>query len=164
MTACVECDTSPPRSSSPSFCCPSAAAPDTRAERKAEKAAIEALPGKYRQWLEEIALLITADERKAFLEIEKDYQRDAFIEEFWKTRDPIPSTARNELKERWGQRLAEVRSLFGDLTNDRSRVFLLNGPPLGRIESRCSNLWPLEVWYYRGSDRGALEDLHHLRP
>ncbi|HEY7215646.1 MAG TPA: hypothetical protein VIC28_13530, partial [Thermoanaerobaculia bacterium] len=57
-----------------------AAAKPTRAERKAQKEAIEKLPDKYRQWLRTVDLLITEEELETFLALEKDYQRDAFIE------------------------------------------------------------------------------------
>ncbi|HEY7215439.1 MAG TPA: VWA domain-containing protein, partial [Thermoanaerobaculia bacterium] len=43
---------------------------------------------------------------------------------------------------------------FGSLEDDRARVLLLNGAPADRIVSQCSNLiWPVEVWFYAGSDR-----------
>src|SRR6185295_13790593 len=54
-----------------------------------------ALAPQYRQYLEDVLLLITKAEKKAFLALEKDYQRDAFIQGFWKARDPYPETPRN---------------------------------------------------------------------
>ena len=45
--------------------------------------AVETLPEKYRTWLEDVDLLLTAEERDAFLALTKDYQRDAFIRHFW---------------------------------------------------------------------------------
>ena len=51
------------------------------------------LPERFKVWLDEVRLLITKEERETFLTIEKDYQRDAFIERFWKIRDPYPDTA-----------------------------------------------------------------------
>ena len=33
-------------------------------------------------------------------------------------------------------------------------MLLLNGPPASRLEARCSSIiWPVEVWFYAGSDR-----------
>src|ERR671915_1438362 len=75
---------------------PAAAEKPTRAERKAQKEAIEKLPDKYRQWLRTVELLITDEELASFLALEKDYQRDAFINHFWEVRDTYKSTARNE--------------------------------------------------------------------
>jgi len=132
-----------------------AASPEkpTRAERKAEKDAIKNLPQKYRDWLETVDLLISEQELATFLALEKDYQRDAFIKQFWEARNPY-KTLRNTFQERWEQKVAEARSLFGSLQDDRARMLLLNGPPGGRLESRCSSvIWPVEVWYYASSER-----------
>ena len=112
------------------------------------------LPEEYRLWLEEVDPILTKDERAAFLKLEKDYQRDAFIERFWQARDPYPDTARNELREAWATRVAEVQRYFGSFKEDRSRFYLLNGPPAARIEAQCSGTtWPLEVWAYQRSER-----------
>lgn len=128
---------------------PSATAPSAPALRS-----VASLPETYRTWLEEVALLISKDERLAFLKLEKDYQRDAFMERFWDVRDPYPDTARNELRERWESRLSTARERYGDLREDRARMLLLNGPPAATVVARCTGtLWPLEAWFYDGSDK-----------
>ena len=119
---------------------------------------IDALPERYQQVLASVALLISKEETETFLGIEQDYQRDAFIERFWRIRDPYPDTAHNEFKERWETLMREAMELFGNLEEDRSRMLLLNGPPAGRLEFRCTNVtYPMEVWFYKGSDRVAYE-------
>jgi Ca-activated chloride channel family protein len=129
------------------------AAKPTRAERKAEKEAIQKLSEKYRAWLETVDLLITDDELATFLALDKDYQRDDFIKKFWLARNPYKS-ARNQFQERWESNVEQAKELFGSLTDDRSRMLLLNGPPASRLEGRCSSIiWPVEVWFYTGSDR-----------
>ncbi len=135
----------------------SAAAPatgkPTRTERKAQQAAIQKLSEKYRTWLDSVELLITEDELATFLALDKDYQRDAFITKFWEARNPYRAS-RNQYQERWEANIEQARTLFGTLHDDRSRVLLLNGPPASRLESRCGSiLWPVEVWFYTGSDR-----------
>jgi len=133
-----------------------AAPPAGAAKRptKAQEKLIEQLPEPYRKWLEEVDVLLTDEEREAFLKIEQDYQRDAFIERFWQARDPYTDTGRNELRDRWNDRVQQARQLFGSLKEDRSRMLLLNGPPDGSIKPRCSQvLWPLEIWFYDGSER-----------
>ena len=55
------------------------------------------LAKRFRDWLEAAAAFITGAERMAFLALTCDYQRDAFIERFWRERDPFAATARNEL-------------------------------------------------------------------
>ena len=46
------------------------------------------LPADYRAWLEEVDSIVTKEELAAFLKLEKDYQRDAFIDRSWQERDP----------------------------------------------------------------------------
>jgi Ca-activated chloride channel family protein len=119
---------------------------------------IEALPEKYQQWLAEVDLLISKEEREAFLTIEQDYQRDAFIEKFWRIRDPYPDSTRNEFKERWETLIREATEEFGNIAEDRSRMLLLNGLPTGRLQFHCTNVtYPLEVWFYKGSDKVGYE-------
>ena len=110
------------------------------------------LPERFKVWLEEVRLLITKEERETFLAIQKDYQRDAFIERFWKIRDPYPGSGRNELREKWEARLQEIYRTFGDLDDDRSEIYLLNGHPSALVEVRCANVWPAEVWYYERAE------------
>ena len=56
---------------------------------KKKNPALEQLPEVYRQWLDEVGLLISDIETETFLELGKDYQRDAFIERFWKVTGPL---------------------------------------------------------------------------
>ena len=126
----------------------------SRAERRALAAAAEKLPEKYRHFLEEVDPIITDEELKSFMTLEKDYQRDAFIKRFWEVRDPYKGTARNEYRDRYASYIEEARSRFGRLDDDRARILLLNGAPAGFVVSSCSTiLWPLEVWFYQGSEQ-----------
>ncbi len=134
------------------------AKPNKKLSKKELRALEERLAEVYRQWLLEVEFLIAEDERRLFLELEQDYQRDAFIDRFWRVRDPYPDTPRNEWKIQWYDRLDYARVTFGDLREDRSRMLLLNGAPAGRIEFSCpSVVYPLEVWFYDGSDRDGQE-------
>ncbi|MCP4658979.1 MAG: VWA domain-containing protein [bacterium] len=118
------------------------------------------LPEKYREWLVSVEFIISKEERVLFLAIEKDYQRDAFIERFWKARDTYPRTGRNEFREDYEARLDIARREFETLEDDRARILLLNGTPLQRLEIHCSpELWPTEVWHYDGSDLTGAEFL-----
>ncbi len=135
------------------------AKPEKKRKRKMRRKEVreltEALPAPYRQWLHEVHWLISDEERQAFLEIEKDYQRDAFIERFWRIRDPFPESPRNEFKIQWYERLQFIKQEFGEEQNDdRARMMLLNGPPDGRIEFKCTQVVvPLDIWIYRRSER-----------
>ncbi len=112
------------------------------------------LPERHRMWLAEVAVLITDDERATFVALSQDYQRDAFVEAFWKQRDPYPDTARNELREEWKSRLAQARQHFDSPDDARAMFLLLNGWPLERDPLHCRGATqPLEVWLYDGTDR-----------
>ncbi|MEM7583142.1 MAG: VWA domain-containing protein [Acidobacteriota bacterium] len=129
------------------------------AEAKKKKSKLEdLLPEQYKSWLDDVQFLISDEEREVFLKLEKDYQRDAFIERFWKVRDPYPRTSRNELKESYDARLRFVHSELGGLHDERSKTVLTNGPPTDSIKIKCMPyLWPAEVWYYDGSDTVSFE-------
>ena len=108
---------------------------------------------RYQSWLDEVSMLISAKERAAFLALQKDYQRDAFIRRFWDVRDPYPQTPANEFKERWDRRAEIARQRFGNLTDERARMILLNGEPKEAFQARCDVLLPLELWTFTGTDR-----------
>jgi len=111
------------------------------------------LPQEFTDWLLEVDPLITTKERVEFLKLEKDYQRHAFIRYFWRSRDPYPQTARNELKDRWEARIDLARSRYGSLRDDRARVLLLHGPPQNAFQVRCTTTRsPAEVWLYSESE------------
>ena len=113
-----------------------------------------ALSQEYLAWLEEVDSILTPEERAAFLALDKDYQRDAFIERFWQARDPYPDTVRNEMRETWTARVEQARLWFGSLKEERARLFLLNGAPAARLEGQCAGTtWPLEIWVYPRSER-----------
>lgn len=112
------------------------------------------LAEKYERWLEEVEPLLIRTERRAFRQLEKDYQRDAFIERFWAVRDPVPETPRNEFRERYYARRDEALELYESMADDRARVYTLNGPPSASEETDCGvYTWPLEIWQYRYSER-----------
>lgn len=107
------------------------------------------------EFLSKARYLITSEERRDFLAL-PDADKAAFVEAFWKRRDPDPATEVNELREEYEMRLASADKLFlgegqaGFLT-DRGRIYVLYGPPSDRqtnpvgssLTSRCR-----EVWYY----------------
>ncbi|MGD2116673.1 MAG: VWA domain-containing protein, partial [Acidobacteriota bacterium] len=121
-----------------------------------EKSAPGELAQKYRDFLQTVDLIMTEQEREAFLELESDYERDEFIERFWRSRDPQPQTTRNEFKDRWDRRIEYVNRFLDEEVGERDerrRMILLNGPPGAIVESKCSNLLvPIEVWIWARSE------------
>ncbi len=130
---------------------PEPAAVPTNPDSAAE---VRSLSERHVRWLSEVEPLISMPERRLFATLKKDYQRDAFIQAFWKVRDPFPKTARNELKERWPLRVAEASSKYGNLTDDRARLFLVHGPPQGGFDVMCTKKYiAAEIWIYSASEQ-----------
>lgn len=123
------------------------------------------LPAAYQHWLDEdVAYLITKQERDEFVALTNNKQRDQFVGAFWARRDPTPNTTENEFKEEHYRRIAFSNEHFAHIVpgwrTDRGRTYILYGPP-NDIESNRSvaNLrdkgtsantsYPYEVWHYR---------------
>lgn len=106
-------------------------------------------------FLNKVRYIVTAEERRIFLEL-PDADKPAFIEEFWKRRDPDPTTEENEFKDQFFGRMDEANRIYisegipGWLT-DRGRILILFGPPTEKytdpmgidVPGQCQ-----EVWYY----------------
>src|SRR6202163_2635040 len=88
----------------------------------------------YKDWLDkDVAYIITDEERKAFKKLESDDEREAFIEEFWRRRDPDPDTDENEFKEEYYERIAYANEHFSSgipgWKTDRGRIYIMWGKP-----------------------------------
>lgn len=102
-----------------------------------------------------VRYIITRQERKIFLNLPPS-GREAFIQEFWKKRDPEPETEENKFKKEYYERIEMANTLFrGGATpgwlQDRGRVYILLGPPMERYtypRGREFYDLPEEVWYY----------------
>lgn len=115
----------------------------------ANQSSASELPPSHQEWLEQVASLITDEERQAFSHLQRNYQREAFIARFWHERDPQPETGQNEFLEIWQQRSSLVAEQFGDFDSDRSRTMLLIGLPELMLPNLCPELFrPVEAWYY----------------
>ena len=116
---------------------------------KERKAALEALPERYRQFLADVEPIITDVEEATLLRLASDYQRDRFVEEFWKRRSVDEDGQRVSFREIYEMRLQVVKERFRHINTDQGRVFLLNGPPDGMRKIDCTDIYnPIEIWYY----------------
>jgi len=116
------------------------------------------LSPKHKAWLEEeVVYIITHIEREVFLKLEKESDRDLFIEEFWKQRDPTPGTPRNEFKEEHYRRIEYANKTFGRGTpfkgsrTERGRIYIILGPPRDVQRLLSSDAYPMEIWFYQGN-------------
>jgi len=122
----------------------------------------------YKDWLEkDVAYIITDEERKAFKKLQTDDERERFIEEFWRRRDPDPDTDENEYREEYYERIAYANEHFASgipgWKTDRGRIWIMYGKP-DETESHPSggaynresyegggstSTYPFERWFYR---------------
>lgn len=131
--------------------------PPPQAKSKAGQARpavdIRSLDQTYQDFFKLVAYVISPKEREVFLELPDNRDRDIFIEDFWKIRDPTPGTPENEYKNEILKRFAYVNKYFaagrpGWMT-DRGRVWMVLGEP--RSYDRfpgTTGIVPCEVWYY----------------
>jgi GWxTD domain-containing protein len=135
---------------------------------KAQKALRQELKGTYRIWLnEEVPYIISDDEKKAFMSLSNDEERDAFIEAFWQRRNPNPDSPENEYREEHYRRIAYANEHFAagkpGWKTDRGHIYIAFGAP-DSIDSHPSggtyerpidegggetSTFPFEIWHYR---------------
>ncbi len=122
----------------------------------------------YKKWLrEDVAWIITDEERADFKSLLSDKQRDEFVIAFWERRNPTPGAPENKFKEEHYQRIAYTNQHFASGSagwkTDRGRIYIVYGPP-DEIKRHPSSAgpgtpqhpntpanarYPYEVWHYR---------------
>jgi VWFA-related protein len=112
-----------------------------------EKPSVKDLPEHWRIWVqEEVYPLISRDQKRAFISLDTEAQRQVFAERLWILwgRQTGYGTSFRTMYE---DRLAFARAEFESTTVDRARVLLIHGPPAFRFVSRCDEFFnPLEIW------------------
>ncbi|MGH9818869.1 MAG: GWxTD domain-containing protein, partial [Pyrinomonadaceae bacterium] len=96
----------------------------------------------YKKWINtDVAYIITKDEKKAFYALTTDDERENFIENFWRRRDPDPDTEENEYRDQYYERIAYANEHFTSgipgWKTDRGRIYITWGKP-DEIESHPS--------------------------
>ena len=133
-----------------------------------QKALRQELKGTYKTWLnQEVTYIISDEERKSFMSMSNDEERDAFIENFWLRRNPSPDSPENEFREEHYRRIAYANEHFAagkpGWKTDRGHIYISFGKP-DEIDSHPSggnyerpmdegggstSTFPFEVWRYR---------------
>lgn len=124
---------------------------------KGAKNKIGDLPAQYRKWLkEEVIYIISAVEKDVFLMLDKNRERDTFIEAFWKQRDPTPSSPANEFKTEHYRRINYANRYLGRSVpkpgwkTDRGRIYIILGEPREKVTYAGKQaIYPCEVWWYQ---------------
>ena len=122
----------------------------------------------YKTWLDQdVAWIISDEERKAFKNLSNDEERDAFIEQFWQRRNPNPDSPENEFREEHYRRIAYANEHYAagkpGWKTDRGHIYISFGKP-DSTDSHPSggtyerpmdegggetSTFPFEVWHYR---------------
>lgn len=124
----------------------------------------------HRNWLEQEVLYIISDrEKDAFERLQSEAEREAFIEAFWRRRDPEPLTPENEYRLEHYERIAYANSRLGGETampgwmTDRGRIWIQLGEPDERETfAAVPGLYPTELWFYLQNDEHLLPPLYIL--
>ena len=130
----------------------------------------------YQKWLnEDVAYIVTAEERRDFLALKSDADRDQFIERFWERRNPTPGNGSNGFKQEYYRRIAYANEHYASSVpgwkTDRGRVYILYGPPdeiaVNKMENVLRQAWrythidglgdDIEVEF---TDAGKTDDFH----
>jgi GWxTD domain-containing protein len=136
--------------------------------KKRQRQLIKELSSVDATWLrEEVPDIITEQERRAFLELGTQEEREQFIEIFWRSRNPEPESPINPVREEHYRRLAYADEHFASgiagRKSDRGHIYIIWGPP-DEIETHptggtydrpmeqgggTTTTYPWELWRYR---------------
>ncbi len=129
------------------------------------------LPLEGKQWLEEeVVYIITPKERKVFLSLKSNRERDVFKRAFWIQRDPTFGTEKNEFKDEHYRRLTYAQTILGrgsvrpGWQTDRGRFYIILGAPVDiqRYMETSQNLVTCELWQYQGDTSLGLPPFFYI--
>ena len=133
------------------------------------------LPGSARAWIEgPVRWLVLPEEARRFRRLSTSAEVLAFIEDFWRRRDPDPDTPGNTVAQRFFERVQAADLLYsgegapGSLTDRGRTLILLGSPSVLRYTQRSAPTWQpggvrggraaaterlrIEVWGYEAAD------------
>jgi GWxTD domain-containing protein len=118
------------------------------------------LPEQYKRWLDRDVLYIISDEeRKEFVALTTDDEREKFIDQFWAIRNPKHGAQDNPYKDEHYRRIDYATSHFGRESNtpgwmtDMGRAYILFGEPTSRHPFvGYGQIYPLELWMYENKE------------
>jgi len=124
------------------------------ADCAAKGGSVRKLPVEDREFLSEVRYLISKKESKIFKNTPPE-ERRKFVEEFWKVRDPDPTTEENEFRDEYYRRIEKANHLFHEGSqgwlSDRGRILILLGEPERRDVYPTGYSFyepPVEIWFY----------------
>jgi GWxTD domain-containing protein len=141
---------------------------EKRKKENAKSLKKELMSKESKDWLDkDVRWIISDEERKAFMQLSNEEEREQFIEAFWDRRNPNPDSEDNEFKDEHYRRIEYANEHFpagkpGWMT-DRGRIYIVYGPP-DEIDSHAgggtyqrpieegggeTSTFPFEDWRYR---------------
>ena len=122
----------------------------------------------FAKWLnQDVVYIVSPEEKAVFSKLTSTEEKESFIEQFWRRRDPDPSSSFNEFKTEHYRRIAYANERFhsGGIPgwkSDRGRIYIALGPPTsidrygaGQTYYRdieegggTTAVYPMEKWYY----------------
>ena len=140
----------------------------TKEQKAKMKKTLKELDTPYKTWLnEDVVYIISPEERRAFLQLETNEEREQFIEAFWLRRSSNPDLPENDFKEEHYRRIAYANEHFASgipgWKTDRGRIYIMWGKPdeidahpTGGTYDRpieegggSTTTYPWETWRYR---------------
>ncbi len=137
-------------------------------KRTRQKELHQELSDTYKTWLnQDVAYIISDEERKAFKNLSNDEERDAFIENFWLRRNPNPDSPENEYRDEHYRRIEYANEHFAagkpGWKTDRGHIYIAFGPPDSKDSHPAggsyerpmdegggeTSTFPFETWHYR---------------
>ncbi len=132
-------------------------------------AAVEKLSPDLQRWLEDVAPIMTRAERSVFSKLQTNADRAKFVRFFWRSRDPLPDTTENEFQKEYEERIRFADQTFGHDSpkrgsqTERGFFYVVLGKPLERTSfTTQSQVWPLELWFYKGDQEFGLPAYFYL--
>lgn len=132
-------------------------------------AAVEKLSPELQSWLEDVSPILTKTERSVFNKLQTNADRAKFVRFFWRMRDPYPDTTENEFQKEYEERVRYADQNFGHYSpkrgsqTDRGFFYVVLGKPLERTQyTTQSQVWPLELWFYKGDEQYGLPSYFYL--
>lgn len=138
------------------------------AEARQDRGRQEEVRDYFQKWLlEDVVYIVTPEERAVFEGLSTSDEKESFIEQFWRRRDPDPLTSHNEFKEEHYRRIAYANDNFTSgmdgWRTDRGKIYIIHGPPdelqsftAGHSYNRpmaegggTTRTFPFEIWRYR---------------
>jgi GWxTD domain-containing protein len=111
---------------------------------------------------EQMRYITSGPDRQFYGQLTEISQKRQFLYEYWRARDPDPTTQINRVRNEYMDRVKHTNQAFGfgfreGWRSDRGRVYILYGPPdeYERYPSRSESK-PYEIWHYHGIQGGVI--------